>query len=165
MEEDGSVRPLAETQVMGQISASGESEMVVYEEDDCGTSENTSMGADGLIVESQGLDLEENPGHSGVELLGWDYEEAPLSVEPLAMVVEPPFPKSDLGVIHRGAKGKKPKSDWLLQNLKAFGEVLGASYIGFEDRVEKLLLDIEAPGINGTLVTRVIKKVLSRVRD
>jgi hypothetical protein len=144
MEEDGSVRPLAETQVMGQTSATGESEMVVYEEDDSDTWENTSIGANGLLVESQGFDLEENPGQAGVELLEWDYEEAPLSVEPLAMVVEPPSPKSDLGVIPRGAKGKKPKSDWFLQNLTAVGEVLGASYIGFEDRVEKLLLDIEA---------------------
>ena len=34
MEEDGSVRPFAKSQVMGQVSASGGSEMVVYEEDD-----------------------------------------------------------------------------------------------------------------------------------
>jgi hypothetical protein len=38
---------------------------------------------------------------------------------------------------------KKKKSAWLLHNLKAVGKVLGAYYEGFEDRVEKLLLDIE----------------------
>jgi hypothetical protein len=129
---------------MGQVLASGEFELVVYEEDDSGTWENTSMGVDGQIAESQGFNFEENPGYLGVELLGWDYEEAPLNVEPLTMVVEPPSLKSDLGVMHRGVKGKKVKFDWLLQNLKAVGEVLGAPYVGFEDRVEKLLLDIEA---------------------
>jgi hypothetical protein len=118
--------------------------MVVYEEDDSVSQKNTSMGVDGLVAESQRFDFVENPGHPEVELIGWDYEEAPLSVEPLAMVVDPFSRKSDLGVMNRGIKGKQPKSDWLLQNLKAFGEVLGASYVEFEDRVEKLLLDIEA---------------------
>ena len=158
MEEDGSMRPSAVSQVMGQVAASGDSELVVYEEDDADTWENTSIGVDDQIVESQGFDFADNPGHSEVELIGWDYEETPLTVEPLAMVVEPISLKSDLGVMIRGVKGKKPKSDWLLQNLKAVGEVLGASYIRFEDRVEKLLLDIEARRNKRHIVHQGIKK-------
>uniref|UniRef100_A0A2N9EHM0 Reverse transcriptase domain-containing protein n=1 Tax=Fagus sylvatica TaxID=28930 RepID=A0A2N9EHM0_FAGSY len=106
----------------------GGSEMVVYEEDDSVSQKNTSMGVDGLVAESQGFDFVENPGHPEVELIGWDYEEAPLSVEPLAM------------------------------NLKAFGEVLGASYVEFEDRVKKLLLDIEARRNKRHIVNQGTKK-------
>ena len=39
---------------------------------------------------------------------------------------------------------KGPKSDWGLNKLKEFGEYLGASYDGFEDRVMTLLCEIEA---------------------
>jgi hypothetical protein len=46
---------------------------------------------------------------------------------------------------------KGPQSDWGLNKLKEFGEYLGASYDGFEDRVMKLLCEIEA----STGVTRI----------
>lgn len=144
MEEDGSVRPSTETLGMGKVTISSGSELVVFEEDDAETWENNSTGDDGLLVESQGLDFDKNQGQPGMELLGWDFEEAPLVVEPLAMVVEPSSPGNDPGLLDNIVMGNKPKSAWLIQNLKAFGEVLGASYIGFEDRVEKLLHDIEA---------------------
>uniref|UniRef100_A0A2N9EUU7 Reverse transcriptase domain-containing protein n=1 Tax=Fagus sylvatica TaxID=28930 RepID=A0A2N9EUU7_FAGSY len=37
-----------------------------------------------------------------------------------------------------------PQSDWVMEKMEEFGVVLGASYVGFEDRVLALLREIEA---------------------
>lgn len=52
--------------------------------------------------------------------------------------------RCDAGLLDRAKVRNKQKSTWLIQNLKAFGKVLGASYEAFEDKVENLLLEIEA---------------------
>ena len=91
---------------------------------------------------------------------GWD--EDAMWVEPLAISppevevhIEEKDPvgtrENSTGDIQPPESSKGPQSDWGLNKLKEFGEYLGASYDGFEDRVMTLLCEIEA----STGVTRV----------
>ena len=65
----------------------------------------------------------------------------PLSVEPLAVA----FPSGAETAGNKVGKDNGRKaSDWVLRRQKAIGKLLGANYEGYEQAVEKLLLDIEA---------------------
>ena len=159
MEEDGSMRPSAERQDYGQGSDSGGKKIVVFVELHSNTWEDRSLRDDGLYIESKGDEFAENQAQTGVELLGWDFEDALMEVEPLAMVAEPHSPGCDAGTFDKIEVGNRQKSAWLLQNLKVVGKVLGASYEGFEDRVEKFLKS-RLDAIKGTMLIRERKKVL-----
>ncbi len=39
---------------------------------------------------------------------------------------------------------KGPQSTWVLEQLKEFGLILGASFVDFEDKIMELLIDIKA---------------------
>uniref|UniRef100_A0A2N9FRM3 Reverse transcriptase domain-containing protein n=1 Tax=Fagus sylvatica TaxID=28930 RepID=A0A2N9FRM3_FAGSY len=89
-----------------------------------------------------------DPGEVETEIMVLDGEDPegqkdlePLSVEPLAVA----FPS---GIENAGDKvGKdyrRKASDWVLRRQKAVGKLLGASYVGYEQAVEDLLMDIEA---------------------
>ena len=66
-----------------------------------------------------------------------------------------------------------PQSDWVMEKMEEFGVVLGASYLGFEDRVLALLRTIEAetggskpggvPGQKKSRVSRELRKLISNV--
>ena len=66
-----------------------------------------------------------------------------------------------------------PHSEWLSRKMQEFGEVLGASYVGFEDRVLALLCAIEVelgiskPGVvsgkDKSLVSREVRNLISNV--
>uniref|UniRef100_A0A2N9GTW6 Reverse transcriptase domain-containing protein n=1 Tax=Fagus sylvatica TaxID=28930 RepID=A0A2N9GTW6_FAGSY len=73
-------------------------------------------------------------------------------VEPLAVeypALEPPVVPEAQGSSWGEHKGEHevlrgPHSEWVSEKTQKFGEVLGASYVGFEDRVLALLCAIEA---------------------
>jgi hypothetical protein len=66
-----------------------------------------------------------------------------------------------------------PQSDWVMEKMEEFGVVLGASYVGFEDRVLALLRAIEAetggskpggvPGKEKSRVSRELRNLISNV--
>jgi hypothetical protein len=66
-----------------------------------------------------------------------------------------------------------PQSDWVMEKMEEFGVVLGASYVGFEDRVLALLREIEAetggsktggfPGKVKSRVSRELRNLISNV--
>jgi hypothetical protein len=66
-----------------------------------------------------------------------------------------------------------PQSDWVMEKMEEFGVVLGASYVGFEDRVLALLREIEAetggskpggvPGKEKSRVSRELRNLISNV--
>jgi hypothetical protein len=81
------------------------------------------------------LDGEDPEGHKDSE---------PLSVEPLAVA----FPSGTKNAGDKVGKDYRRKaSDWVLRKQKAIGKLLGARYVGYEQAVEDLLMDIEAQHI------------------
>ncbi len=72
-------------------------------------------------------------------------ENSPAWIEPLAMS----FPTVESETVRDGGDKANPTthSEWSLQKLTEFGEYLGASYEGFEDRVLRLLSEIESAGL------------------
>ncbi len=143
MEDDGSVRQSVENLKAVVGSESGGKELVIFEEMEPENWEDRSFGNDEVHWEVKGDELLVNQVHSGEALLSWDSDEAPLEVVPLARIEVSHSPEQAEGLLATKEEEKKQKSAWLLHNLKAVGKVLGAYYEGFEDRVEKLLLDIE----------------------
>ena len=143
MEDDGSVRPTVEnhTAVLGLDS--GGKELVIFEEVESENGEDRRLGDEDEHWEIKGDELLVNQVHTGEALLSWYSDEAPLEVVPLARIEGSQFPEQAKGLLATKEAEKKQKSAWLLHNLKVVGKVLGAYYEGFEDRVEKLLLDIE----------------------
>ncbi|GMY37358.1 vesicle-fusing ATPase-like [Fagus crenata] len=84
-----------------------------------------------------------------------DWDEDAMWVEPLAISLPDAEPRTEVkgnlgnqekstGPVPSPNLTKGPQSDWGLSKLKEFGEYLGASYEGFEDRVTRLLCEIEA---------------------
>ena len=84
-----------------------------------------------------------------------DWDEDAMWVEPLAISLPDAEPRTkakaifgnqekSIGSVQPHNSNKGPQSDWGLSKLKEFGEYLGASYEGFEDRVTRLLCEIEA---------------------
>jgi hypothetical protein len=143
MEDDGSVRPSVENHTAVLGSESGGKELVIFEDVESKNWEDRSLGDEDVHWEVKGDELLVNQVHSGEALLSWDSDEAPLEVVPLARIEVSHSPEQAEGLLATKEEEKKQKSAWLLHNLKAVGKVLGAYYEGFEDRVEKLLLDIE----------------------
>jgi hypothetical protein len=81
----------------------------------------------------------------GCELVCWGDEVVPLEIEPLAI--------SKLETISMEAGGVKEKEDigqedipseWVVGRSKRIGKLLGASYVGNEERVTRLLMEIDA---------------------
>lgn len=72
-------------------------------------------------------------------------ETSPAWIEPLAMSFLAEEAENDA----TGGDTSHPPtpSEWSLQKLTEFGEYLGASYEGFEDRVLRLLSEIESAGL------------------
>uniref|UniRef100_A0A2N9IB59 Uncharacterized protein n=1 Tax=Fagus sylvatica TaxID=28930 RepID=A0A2N9IB59_FAGSY len=65
-----------------------------------------------------------------------------------------------------------PQSDWVMEKMEKFGVVLGASYVGFEDRVLALLREIEAAtggskpgGAPGKVKSRVSRELRKGLND
>ena len=94
-------------------------------------------------------------GKSG-ELGCWD--DKALWVEPLAISF-PAVEESTVQSAQAGAKGvteaipmaiKEPQSNWVMEQMKEFGLVLGASFDGFEDKILELLVKIEASSSVGS---------------
>ncbi len=80
------------------------------------------------------------------------WEDEALWVEPLAISF-PAIEKNTVKSAQAGAKRamdavpvaiKEPQSDWVMEQLKEFGLVLGASFEGFEDKIMDLLVKIDA---------------------
>ena len=143
MEDDGSVRPSVENHSSVLGSEAGGKEFVIFEDMESENWEDRSLGDEDEHWEVKGDELFINQVHSGEALLDWDSDEAPLEVEPLARIEVSHSPEQVEELLATKEEEKKQKSAWLLHNIKAVGKVLGASYEGFEDRIEKLLLDIE----------------------
>jgi hypothetical protein len=89
------------------------------------------------------------PSHSDIEGDTVDWEDRADWVEPLAIAY--PAEESNGGskshtitaeVGEPVASGSQ--SEWVMEKMQEFGVVLGASYVGFEDRVLALLREIEA---------------------
>ena len=132
---------------------------------EAGKPPSTDMGANSVEewTESGELNFDSSLELSKYEQSGvvsWD--EDALWVEPLAIslpeIEERPEEKGTLDNLENPTGDsqpplppKGPQSDWGLNKLKEFGEYLEASYDGFEDRVMKLLCEIEA----STGVTRI----------
>jgi hypothetical protein len=77
------------------------------------------------------LDGEDPEGHKDLE---------PMSVEPLVVA----FPSGIENVGDKVGKDYRRKvSDWILRRQKAVGKLLGARYVGYEQVVKDLLMDIE----------------------
>jgi hypothetical protein len=145
MEADGSVRQLVDNHTVRMGSELGGKELATLEDMESENWEDRSLGDDDDEGhwEVKGDELLVNPVHSGEAILSWDSDEAPLEVVPLARIEASYSPEQAKGLVVTEDEKKKQKSAWLLHNLKAVGKVLGAYYEGFEDRVERLLLDIE----------------------
>ena len=62
-----------------------------------------------------------------------------ILAEPLAMVMPP-----EDGTCVLAELGKQVHSDWVLNKLKAFGKLVGASYECFEEQVLEVLMAIDA---------------------
>ena len=146
MEEDGSMRPSAERQDYGQGSDSGGKEIVVFVELHSNTWEDRSLRDDGLYIESKGDEFAENQAQTGVELLGWDFEDALMEVEPLAMVAEPHSPGCDAGMFDKIEVGNRQKSWHLMRDLKT--------------EWRSYFLKSRLDAIKGTMLIRERKKVL-----
>ena len=95
----------------------------------------------GEMSDSDQIEVEKGALEIVGEAIKGQNDSEPLSVEPLAVA----FPS---GAETAGDKvGKdygRKASDWVLRKQKAIGKLLGANYEGYEEAVEKLLLDIEA---------------------
>ena len=63
-------------------------------------------------------------------------------MEPLA-VVTPQEVESGV-VVMADSEWESAPSNWVLNKLKGFGKLMGASYDGYEDKVIKILRDINA---------------------
>ena len=91
-------------------------------------------GSDQVEVETgiMVLDGEDPKGHKDSE---------PLSVEPLAVA----FPSGTENAGDKVGKDYRKKAlDWVLCRQKAVGKLLGARYVGYEQSLEDLLMNIEA---------------------
>ena len=75
----------------------------------------------------------------GSELVCWAEDNDTLNVEPLA-ISEPE--EKELCTIHAPEVVVSP-SDWVLGQSKRIGKVLGASYNGNEERINRLLMEID----------------------
>jgi hypothetical protein len=73
---------------------------------------------------------------AGLEMVPVQASE-PIMVEPLSMIC--PL----LEASHSSGFYQNPPSDWVVGQMKAFGELVGASYEGYEDEVMALLQKIE----------------------
>uniref|UniRef100_A0A2N9HYC0 Protein kinase domain-containing protein n=1 Tax=Fagus sylvatica TaxID=28930 RepID=A0A2N9HYC0_FAGSY len=102
----------------------------------------------------------ENPAHTSslivpesTQIIGGDdgvWDEQVEWVEPLA-VAYPAVELNGESVVKEFSVQSEvpevipgPQSDWVMEKMEEFGVVLGASYVGFEDRVLALLREIEA---------------------
>jgi hypothetical protein len=80
----------------------------------------------------------------GCELVCWGDEVVPLEIEPLAT-----SKPETISVEAGGVKEKEDThqedipSEWVLGRSKRIGKLLGASYAGYEERVTRLLMEID----------------------
>jgi hypothetical protein len=105
-----------------------------------------------LVVKNNGENIEplllesgvgESEDHSSIvrgEVVG-NEELMPLLVEPLAVAV--PLDMESFSGKEVQVAGRTP-SEKVLRKLKGVGKILGARFKGYEQRVTKLLMDIEA---------------------
>ena len=118
------------------------------------------------------------PSHSGIEGDEVDWEDRANWVEPLAIAY--PAEASNGGsklqvdtievgdpVVTSGSQ-----SEWVMEKLQEFGVVLGASYVGFEDRVLALPCEIEAEskivklaGASGKVKSRVPRELRNLISN
>ncbi len=131
----------------------------------------------------------DNPAHTSslivpesnqiIEGDGGVWEEQVDWIEPLA-VAYPAMESNGESVVQEVSVQRevpevlpRPQSDWVMEKMEEFGVVLGASYVGFEDRVLALLREIEAktggsqpggvPGKVKSRVSRELRNLISNV--
>jgi hypothetical protein len=79
------------------------------------------------------------------ELVCWGDEVVPLEIEPLAISKPETISMEEGGVKEKEDIGQEEiPSEWVVGRSKRIGKLLGASYVGNEERVTRLLMEIDA---------------------
>ena len=80
----------------------------------------------------------------GKELVCVEDNETPMVVTPLAMEVPPEEESYGRELVDKTESEAPPPLEWVLDELRRFGEVLGALYAGHEMEIMNLLMTIDA---------------------
>ena len=94
----------------------------------------------------------------GKELMCVEDSETPMVVTPLVMAVPPEEESYGRAIVDKTENEEPPPLEWVLDELRRFGEVLGASYAGHELEIMKLLMTIDASRQHDRHATRLNKQ-------